>query len=61
MNIKVDLEAKYYWEQAQEAHHTPQQTIWGEPWSLWIGDWKLTGNIRKQVYNSIHDPLAHSY
>lgn len=61
MNIEVDLEANYYWEEARPANTDPQQTIWGEPWSLWIGDQKLTGKIRKQVYDSIHDPLAHKY
>lgn len=38
MNIDVNLEDKYHWEEAKAADLDPQQTILGKPWSLWIGD-----------------------
>jgi hypothetical protein len=29
-----------------------------EPWSLWIQGEKLSSNVKRNIYNSIHDPEA---
>ena len=60
LNIELDDKAKEHWRRTQQ--DSSQQTrIFGETWSVWIGETKLTGNIRMAVNEQIHGAAAVAY
>jgi hypothetical protein len=58
-NDDCDTDAKAFWKKEEAAGTLVTSTyLCDEPWSLWIQGEKLSSNVERNIYNSIHDPEA---
>jgi hypothetical protein len=58
-NDDCDTDAKAFWKKGEAAGTLVTLTdLCDEPWSLWIQGEKLSSNVKRNIYNSIHDPEA---
>ena len=58
LNCEMDNKAK----QALQNHQVVQDpTLAGEPWSIWIGEEKITNNVAKHLYDHVHCTAAYEY
>jgi hypothetical protein len=58
-NDDCDTDAKAFWKKEEAAGTLVTSTyMCDEPWSLWIQGEKLSSNVQRNIYNSIHDPEA---
>jgi hypothetical protein len=58
-NNDCDTDAKAFWKKVVAAGTLVTSTdLCDEPWSLWIQGEKLSSNVKRNIYNSIHDPEA---
>jgi hypothetical protein len=58
-NDDCDTEAKAFWrDEEDKATKVVSMKLSDEPWALWIGDEKISTQVRVTMYNHIHDPSA---
>jgi hypothetical protein len=58
-NVDCDTDAKAFWKKEEAAGTlVTLKDLYDEPWSLWIQGEKLSSNVKRNIYNSIHDPVA---
>jgi hypothetical protein len=58
-NIDCDTDANAFWKKEEASGTLVTSTdLCDEPWSLWIQGEKLSSNVKRNIYNSIHDPEA---
>ena len=59
LNIEMDYRAKVHWSNTQSIPHSRKSfDISGEPWSVWLGNEKLSTNLREAVLTHIHGQEA---
>jgi hypothetical protein len=58
-NDNCDTDAKASWKKEEAAGTLVTSTdLCDEPWSLWIQGEQNSSNVKRNMYNSIHDPEA---
>jgi hypothetical protein len=58
-NGDCDTDAKAFWKEEEASGTLVTSTdLCDEWWSLWIQGEKLSSNVKRNIYNSIHDPEA---
>jgi hypothetical protein len=58
-NDDCDTDANPFWKKEEAASTlVTSKYMCDEPWSLWIQGEKLSSNVKRNIYNSIHDPEA---
>jgi hypothetical protein len=58
-NDDCDIDAKAFWKKEEAAGTLVTSTyMCDEPWSLWIQGEKNSLNVKRNIYNYIHDPEA---
>ncbi len=55
----MDAQAKNFLPHARQAPR--HQEGWGAPWSLWLGEKKITSDITNAIYALVHDPDSRDY
>jgi hypothetical protein len=56
-NDDCDTDAKAFWKEEEAAGTLVTSTdLCDEQWSIWIQGEKLSLNVKRNIYNSIHDP-----
>jgi len=59
LNVLMDAQAKNFLPYARQAPR--HQEVWGAPWSLWLGEKKITSDITNAIYALVHDPDSRDY
>ncbi len=59
LNVLMDAQAKNFLPYARQAPR--HQEVWGAPWSLWLGEKKITSDLTDAIYALVHDPDSRDY
>lgn len=61
LNIEMDEKAKLHWATTCDVARNPEQHLLEEPWSAWIGDKKVSKDLRSTIIDHIHGTAIKAY